>query len=122
MNILDFKFNFVQPDLDLFTGQMQKNNVTIEFYVLNVPYNMIRTTVMQDFHSVASFDRIALNLAQGPYLYAKFFINCEAKVGCAAAVSPVSVADRAESDDFNLWPNLIIGVFGRVSYTANFRP
>ena len=105
------KVDIISPSIDLSQSKFKKKNVTIEFSVPNDPYNMCRKTLMQHFYLVTLFDRPW----PWPLLSIEPILLCcllrptgglLAEFGFAAIISPVSVADKAKSDNFDRWPDL----------------
>ena len=72
---------------------------------------MCRTALMQHFNLVTLFD-LTLTLTVSQYkahTYIRPFYplgSLLVKFGLTAVISPVSVADKAKSDDFDLRPDL----------------
>ena len=83
-------------------------NVTIEFCVPKDPYKGVcHTTLVRHFHSVAFFDLTFAKYKAYTYMvHSSFPVRHFSKIALAAIVCPVSVTDSAESDDFDLWPDL----------------
>ena len=76
---------------------------------------MCRTTLKQHFDLVTLFDLTLTLVWPWPLLSISSMLICYvlhcigsllAESGLAAVISPVSVADKAKSDDFDLWPDL----------------
>ena len=109
-----WKFDFIWSSLTWHWPSLAQNleiNVTIEIYVPNDARNICDTALMQHFDLVTLFD-LALTLA---LLSIRFILICylvhplemsHNEVWVAAFVSSASVADKAKSDNFHLWPDL----------------
>ena len=109
-----WKFDLIWPSLTLyqrFLGSNIKINATIVFCVPNDSYNLCRTTVGQYFHLVTFLTwPWAWPLLTIRSLLIRFLLlrlkSLLAKFGFAAVICPVSVAGKAKSDGFDLWPDL----------------